>query len=69
MQPQATFRQLAAKVVTVGQVSLLLDMVAQAAPVEAQLSRVLEVTRRWEAKVATVVLEQTQAVVVQAVMH
>ena len=69
LQPQATLRRLVAKVVMVGQVLRLLAMVAQAAPVEQQLSRVLGVSRRWEAKAATVALEQTQAVVVQVVMQ
>ncbi len=53
----------------VGPVLRLLGLVAQAAPVEPQLPRGLEVSRRWEAMAEMVALEQTQAVVVQAVMH
>lgn len=69
LQLQATLGRRVAKVVVVGQVSLLLDMVAQAAPVEPQMPRGPEVSRRWEAKAATVALEQTRAVVVQVVMQ
>ena len=69
LQLQATLGRRVAKVVVVGQVSLLLDMVAQAAKVEAQLSRVQVVPRRWEAKAATVALEPRQEVVVQVVIQ
>jgi hypothetical protein len=53
----------------VGPVLQLMAMVAQAAKVEAQLSRVQVVPRRWEAKAATVALEPRQEVVVQVVIQ
>ena len=57
LQPQPTLRRLVAKGAMVGPVLQLLDMVVRAAPVEPQLPRGLEVSRRWEAKAATVALE------------